>query len=332
MGAIVPKEICELPAELAAKARFYAHASLAEGTRKAHEGAFRRFRVWCEVHGRASLPASAETIMLYLAARAEQCRPAHLSQELTAIGHVHRAAGLPFDRSVFSGIMQGIHRTYGFPGKQAAGITIEELRAVVAALPHTLKGARDRMILSLGFAAALSPSELVGLDIGRAEGRCTGLVEITQDGLRLTLRARRAGEPDMVKAVRRGGSPCPVEALERWLALADIGKGPIARAVNRSRVAQGRLNCGSLHGIMKQIAYVQAVQAGMDEAAARERASHYNFRSLRTGFIVSAVRAGASSESIARHVGWRSTHMISRYRRKCGAFHKHPVARVLAFR
>jgi integrase len=307
------------------------NTSLAEETR-AYDGVFRRFNRWCELYGRDSLPASAETIMLYLAARAEQCRPAELSRTLTVIGHVHRAAGLPFDRSPFATIMQGIYRTYGFPGKQTVGITIEELRALVAQLPQTLKGARDRMILSLGFAAALRPSELVGLDIGRAEGRSTGLAEITESGLRLTLRPRQAGDPYIVKAVPRGGSPCPVEALERWLALAEISSGPIARAVISSRTAQGRLECSSMHGIIKRIMYAQAVQAGMDEEAARERADRYNFRSLRVGFIISAVRAGASSESIARHVGWKSTYMIRHYRRKCGAFHKHPVARVLAFR
>jgi hypothetical protein len=331
MDGIVGKEIYELPAELAAKARFYADASLAEATRTSYEGAFRRCGKWCELCGRPSLPASVDTIMLYLAAQAEQCRPGYLRRMLTGIGRAHRAAGLPFDRSAFSRILEGIDRSYGFPPRQAPAIAIEELRALVAGLPHTLKGARDRMMLSLAFAAALSPSEFVGLDIGREESRCTGLVEITKEGLRLTLRSRRAGDPDIVKAVPRGGNPCPVEALERWLALAGIGNGPIAREVTpASKVGRGRLNLNSSQQIIKRIIYVQAKQAGMDEAAACEKAARYNFGSLRTGFIVSAIRAGASSESIARHLGWKSTRPISHYRRKCGAFHKHPVARVLA--
>ena len=55
----------------------------------------------------------------------------------------------------------------------------------------------------------------------------------------------------------------------------------------------------------------------------------YAGHSLRSGFIASALAAGASSESIARHVGWLSTHMVARYRSKGACFKKHPVARVL---
>jgi hypothetical protein len=68
----------------------------------------------------------------------------------------------------------------------------------------------------------------------------------------------------------------------------------------------------------------------MDAAAAAERASRFNANSLRVGFVTSAVRAGASSESIARHVGWNSIYMVDQYRRRGGVFHKHPVQRVLA--
>jgi hypothetical protein len=51
---------------------------------------------------------------------------------------------------------------------------------------------------------------------------------------------------------------------------------------------------------------------------------------LQVGFVTSAVRAGASSESIARHVGWKSIYMVSQYRRRGGVFLKHPVQRILA--
>jgi integrase len=330
MRAIVPKESGGLVEDLTAKARRYAYASMTEATRRAYRDDFRKFTEWCEAHGRASLPASFETIALFLAARADKCRPGYLCRTLTAIGHVHRAAGLPFDRSRLDRIMEGIRRTYGFPSRQAAGITIEELRALVVALSHTLRGARDRMVLSLGFAAALRPSELVGLDIGRAGPGSTGLVEITEKGLRLTLRPTQVIDPCVVKAVPRGGNPCPVEALERWLALAQINEGAILRRFRRGRVCQGRLSAGVVSRIIKDAVYAQAVHAGIDPNTAREKASRYSGHSLRMGFVASAVRAGASSESIARHVGWKSTHMIGQYRRRCGVFHKHPVERVLA--
>lgn len=332
MRAVVPKQSCELATELDAKVRRYAGASLAESTRSTYRRHFGFFTTWCKAHGRASIPASVETVTLYLADVADRYRPDTLSGFLSVIAHAHRAAGHTFDRTNFKVILEGIHRTYGSPSRQKTGITIDELRALVVSLPDTLMGARDRVILTLGFAAALRPGELVGLDIGRAAANSTGSVEITPEGLRLTLSRTQVDETPIVKAVPRGGSPCPVEALERWLALADIVRGPVLRQMNRSarHLEHRRLHRKAVDRIVKRTVYAQAVQAGMHRNAARARASRFSGYSLRVGFVTSAVRAGASSESIARHVGWKTMYMMAQYRRKGGLFHKHPVQRVLA--
>jgi len=329
MRAIQLNETSNHIADLTAKARRYAYASMAEGTRNAYRNDFRRFTEWCEAHGRASLPASVETIALFLTDRVRSCRPRYLCRTIIAIGHVHRAAGLPFDRSRLDGIVAGVQRAYGTPSKQAAGITVDELRALVVALPHTLAGARDRALLTLGFAAALTPGQLAGLDIGHPSSRSVALVEIAENGLRFTLRAPQVVDPDLVRAVPRGGSPCPIEALERWLSLAQINDGPIFRRVRAGGTSQHRIHVCSVRHIIKRAVRAQAIQSGIDRQAAFEAADRYNGHSLRIGFITSAIRAGATSESIARHVGWKSTYMVGQYRRRSGAFHKHPVERVL---
>lgn len=46
---------------------------------------------------------------------------------------------------------------------------MEELRAVIEALPAGLRGVRDRAVLLLAFAGALRRSEVVGLDVDDIE-------------------------------------------------------------------------------------------------------------------------------------------------------------------
>jgi hypothetical protein len=118
--------------------------------------------------------------------------------------------------------------------------------------------------------------------------------------------------------------------LERWLALAAIDHGPILRRMSTSGVLRHRLKRASIGKIIQKTVYAQALRVGLDDHAARKRASRFSGYSLRVGFVISAVRAGASSESIARHVGWTSVRRVGEYRRMSGVFHKHPVQRVLA--
>jgi integrase len=330
MRGIVRKETYETPAELAAKARHYAGASLAPITLALYQRKFQNFTEWCDRYGRASLPAGAETVALFLVDIADRYRPRTVGIFLTAIARAHRAAGLPFDRTTFDVVLQGIRRTFGVPRRESAPLTVSELRAIAATLPNTLSGARDRALLTLGFAAALRPSELVGLDIGRPAPSSVGAIEISREGVRLSVRRPQVERPPIVKAVPRGGSPCPVEALERWLDLAGIVGGAVFRqitpggALTNRRAREELVRRRVKHAVRRNL-----LRQGMSRVAATKQASLFSGHSLRAGFVVSALAAGASSESIARHVGWLSTQMVASYRRNHGRVKNHPVERVL---
>ena len=65
----------------------------AQSTLRAYRSDWRHFEAWCQEHESAALPASAETVALYLAALGATHRAATLSRRLTSINKVHRAAG-----------------------------------------------------------------------------------------------------------------------------------------------------------------------------------------------------------------------------------------------
>jgi len=152
-------------------------------------------------------------------------------------------------------VLRGIRRTIGAAREGKAPATADVLKQMLALCPDTLAGKRDRALLALGFAGAFRRSELVALQV-------EDLVE-TPDGLRVTIRRSktdREGEGAEV-AILRGCRLRPVEALQAWLAAAEISTGPVFRPVLKGqRVQAVALTPHSAAQIVK--AY--AKRAGLD--------------------------------------------------------------------
>src|SRR5262249_6244245 len=79
------------------RARAYMRASRAENTRRAYAADWRNFTTWSSSAGLEALPATPETVGLYLAAEASRLRPGTLARHLVAITAAHRAAGHQLD-------------------------------------------------------------------------------------------------------------------------------------------------------------------------------------------------------------------------------------------
>ena len=73
-------------------ARFERKA-LPENTRRAYRSDWADFRAWCARRRRVAMPATAETVSLYLTARSKTHKMSTLSRRLTVIGKIHAAWG-----------------------------------------------------------------------------------------------------------------------------------------------------------------------------------------------------------------------------------------------
>ena len=196
-------------------------------------------------------------------------------------------------------VMAGIRRTHGTAPRRMMALTTGDLRQIVGALPDTTQGLRDRALLLIGFAGAFRRSELVGLDIGESARGGTGLVEIGEEGARITLRRSKTDQEGqgIVKGITRHRELCPVTALQQWLARAGIASGPIFRAVHKGgRVAATRLTDRSVADIVKKAVAQAALAAGFSEAQARAKAGQVAGHSLRAGFATSAAAADVTGE------------------------------------
>lgn len=245
---------------------------------------------------------------LYLTDLARRLKPSTISRRTAAIAVVHKRHGFasPAADPGVQAITSGIRRTLTVAQRGAAPARIGEVRRMVAHLPATASGVRDRAVLLVGFASAMRASELVALDLDDIESRDEGLV----------LRKRRS-KTDQVAAgasvaIPFGTDPetCPVTALRCWCDLAAIDRGPVFRAVDRhDNVGGDRLSPRAVALIVKRA----AAGAGIDP-------ERYSAHSLRAGFVTTAAANGASERSIATQTGHRSMEVLRRYVRHATVF------------
>jgi site-specific recombinase XerD len=161
-------------AQVLETARSFLAAAKAESTRRAYASDWRDFEAWCRRHRLPPLPAAPTTVALYLADRASTHRPATLRRRLTVIHHAHRSAGLEspgtMQQPLVSETLKGIRRTVGTAQTGKRPFYTAELRAMIAAMPETLQGVRDRALLLVGFAGGFRRSELAALTMEHVAG------------------------------------------------------------------------------------------------------------------------------------------------------------------
>lgn len=312
-------EEVETPGELellGARAAEYVVAAKAANTLRAYRSDWREFSAWAAWRQLEPLPATPETVALYLTDLADAAKTSTIARRLAAIAQAHRAAGFPTptDDPSLKAVWAGIRRVHGTATDGAAPLTVGLLRRVAEALPDGLPGFRDRVLLLVGFAGALRRSELVALDIEDIEHRPDGLV----------LRIRRS-KTDPEGAGRFVGIPygsnpatCPVRALRVWLEATGITSGPLLRPVNR----HGTLGAGRLTAASANRAVQRAVrQAGLDPTP-------YSAHSLRAGLATSAAEAGVSERAIMAQTGHRSLAVARGYIRSGSLFRDNAAAQV----
>ena len=303
---------------LAEQARGFIEAAKAENSRRAYRSDWRLFETWCRRQGLASLPATPETVTLYLTALAADHKPASLTRKLTSITKAHQAAGFrspaTMQHAVVSETMKGIRRTLGTaqPGKEP--LLTPDILEMLDWLDDGLIGIRDRALLLVGYAGGFRRSELANLDVA----------DVTETADGLVLRVRRSkmdpeGKGTSV-ALPYGSTAatCPVRSYRAWIAAASLTLGPAFRAVDRhGRVAAGRLDAGSIARVVKRA----AAAAGLDAAL-------YAGHSLRAGFATQAFLNGVTEVSIMRQTRHKSLNTLRKYIRDRSLFRDNPAAKL----
>lgn len=310
----------------------YAAAAKAPNTVEAYRSDWKDFSAWCSANGLEALPARPDTVALYITYLSDHgswlkplrgavrgpSKVATIIRKLAAISKWHQAAGLDspcvMRHAVVAEVLNGIRRTKGTAQTGKDPLLTDDLRRLLATVPDTLLGKRDRALLLLGFAGGFRRSEICALNVNDAEAN--------KDGLKITLRFSKTDQEGHGRTIGipYGSDPqlCPVRCLQTWLGAAGIIEGPIFRAVSRhGRVSSVALTDQVVLNIVKQ--YCR--KAGLDP---RKFAAH----SLRSGFCTQADLGGATERSIMSQTGHKSVVMVRRYIREGSLFRDNPATRL----
>lgn len=279
----------------------FAKASRSASTTNAYASDWADFDRFCTRHTFNALPADPEAVALYLTDLAGRMKPSTIARRAASISVAHKRAG--FDSPTADGrvreITQGIRRVLGVAQHAATPAGIGEVRRMVAHLPQSPLGARDAALLLVGLASAMRASELVGVRVEDIAERDAGLV--------ITVRRSKTDQEGAGRevAIPYGRDPqtCPVAALRRWLARAEISDGPVFRPVTRhGGVGSAALSTRSVSTIVRR----SASAAGLDPAG-------FSAHSLRAGFATTAAANGASERSISTQTGHKSMEVLRGY-------------------
>lgn len=138
------------------QAQAFAAGARSPRTRRAYDAQWRAFVAWCVAVRLRPLPASPDTVALYVVAlQREGLSPSTIDVALAAIAAMHMVNGStsPCAATAVREVRAGMRRTCGIAPRQAAPLRLDELRAVVSAIgagTRGLLGLRDRALLLVG--------------------------------------------------------------------------------------------------------------------------------------------------------------------------------------
>lgn len=304
-------------ARLQAQRAVFANAVRSPRTVRAYAASWSHFTGWCGRAGLATLPCTPDTLSLYAVSLLDSgLSLATAETRLTAVSQKHKRAGHTSPLSpLVRNVITGARRIRKRPQKAMAAITLEQLRLICQSLDgDQVNGARNRSLLSLGFACAMRRSEICALDLAD--------ITFEPQGLRVTLRHSKTDQEgrgrDIGIFAGKHAETCPIELLRAWLHRRGSAAGPLfPRIKTGGQITGARLDGGSVCMLVKNC----VARIGLNRTA-------YGGHSLRAGFITAAVEAGASELAIMQRTGHKSVQTVHRYVRPASAFAVNPLANV----
>ncbi len=256
--------------------------------------------LWCEEKGLKALPATPESIAVFLRREAETKSVATVRRRAATISRLHKAAGVenPCEHELVKLALKGIAKTKGTDQRQAAPLSGRDAVTICARSGDRLIDARNLALLLVGRDLLARSSELVAIQ--------TGDIEWDEDGALIRVRRRKTSTETRTYYI----GPEASQALKAWLERAEITEGPVFRSVSPG---------GNVKPSVLDTRDVRRTLKGLAERANIPHAESVSGHSLRVGMAQDLVAADLDIAGIMQAGGWASPTMVARYSEKITA-------------
>ena len=233
---------------------------------------------------------------------------------LASITYKYRLNGFQFDRKnpniaeTISAIVRDEKNNKSGQAKELLKDDIAKIIDSISKSEDDYSDIRDKALILIGFYSFCRRSELLGMNFEH--------LNFADDGIQVLIpfsKTDQTGEGRMILLPATNDDYCPVKALNNWLEIAMIDKGPLFYKINKSNTIEKytmnyknekvSLNDSSFVKILKK----RALDAGIENC---EKISGH---SLRIGSITQARMNGVPTHEIMAQSGHKTTQMIDRY-------------------
>jgi integrase len=296
-------------------------ASYAPNTQRALEVDWRRWRSWCESHGRGSFPSDPQHLVEYALAHSPPLlRDASgaLTMDTAAAGpHIKRASTVHRWLASLSTLhriaevadptrhadVQAARRTFS-RGRNApdqkAPLRWADVQKALATTGSELRDLRDKALIAVAYSTLARRAELIGINLGDISFGAEG------DGT-VSLRTKGGDQKERYLA------PEARAALEAWLTAAAIKRGAVFRRLeSHGMIGERTITPAEVARTFKRIAR----ELDLDPTRPISRISAH---STRIGAAQDLTASGAALPEIMVAGGWKSPQMPAYYARKSDA-------------
>jgi site-specific recombinase XerD len=288
----------------------YAQNSLSFNTKRAYKSDINKFNAWCKNKSFESMPAIPHTVAAFISDEANNgISPPTLVRRIAAIKLAHQTIGYesPTLDILVRTTLNGIKRTVLHKANKKAPATDDRIEKMISYCDKTICGLRDKALLLLGFAGAFRRSELVSLEVEN--------IEHTPDGIKIIINKSKTDQSGngQTIAILNSGRFRVVDNFMAWLEKAGIKEGYIFRQIKKgNKIQSNQLTSRSVANIVKKYANLAGLTV-----------SDFSGHSLRSGFLTSAARSGASPFKMMEVSRHKSIETLSQYIRSENIFSDH---------
>jgi integrase/recombinase XerD len=270
----------------------------APSTMRSYRGDVEAFETWCLARDIVAFPADVATLCRFLEDQGQSKAPSTVRRRLYAVRKVHRLLRLPdptHDEEINLSLRR-VRRRKAIRPRQAKGLTRDYLDRFLEIQPDSVRGARNRAMLALGYELLTRRSELVALKTDDLERRSDGTFRVLI----------RRSKSDPFGAGRTAfTSKQTADLVQTWLDL----RGPdiewLFCPVYQDKPVDRDLSTTTVKRLIKDA----AKRSGLD----LEEVDAFSGHSMRVGAAQDLLRRGFDTAAIMRAGGWKSVNVLARY-------------------